>query len=175
MFRPAQTSAALSRDALVDVYLDIRPKLERVIARRTGSLTLAADLAQEMFFKIDTIQAPIPSRAEAERYFVRAAINASLNYIKIEARRRVILRDSVALSDPAITPSPERGVLARADLKRIEEALAELPEKCRAVFVMSRIHGYTHARIAAELGVSQSMVEKYVVRALIHCQARLEK
>ena len=40
---------------------------------------------------------------------------------------------------------------------------------------MSRMEGKTHAEIAAELGVSKSLVEKYAVRALLHCRARLNE
>ena len=173
MFRSVKsTVVALSRDDLIDLYLEMRPRLEGVIARRTGSLTLAADLAQEMFFKIDTIKVALPSRVDAERYFLRTAVNASLDHLKIEARRRVLLQEEGATSS-STTPSPERGTLAREELRRVEAALAELPEKCRAVFTMSRYHGLSHGQIAAELGVSQSLVEKYVVRALLHCRARL--
>ncbi len=174
MFRSIKGSAtALGRDDLIDLYLEIRPKLERVIARRTGSLTLAADLAQEMFFKIDTIKTALPSRADAERYFLRVAVNASLDHLKVESRRRAILQEAGETAIPATVPSVERGALARDELRRVEQALAELPEKCRAVFVLSRFNGLSHAQIAAELGVSQSLVEKYVVRALLHCRARL--
>jgi len=173
MFRSEKSSVmALSREGLIDLYLEMRPRLERVIARRTGSLTLAADLAQEMFFKIDTIKVALPSRTDAERYFLRSAVNASLDHLKIEARRRAILQAEGSTS-ASTTPSAERGTLAREDLRRVEVALAELPEKCRAVFKMSRYDGLTHAQIAVELGVSQSLVEKYVVRALLHCRARL--
>jgi DNA-directed RNA polymerase specialized sigma24 family protein len=31
----------------------------------------------------------------------------------------------------------------------------------------------THAEIATRLGVSVSLVEKYMVRALLHCRTRL--
>lgn len=174
MFRSIKGSATvLRREDLIDLYLGMRPKLERVIARRTGSLTLAADLAQEMFFKIDTIKVTFPTRADAERYFLRTAINASLDHLKVEARRRAILQQASATAVPATVPSVERISLARDELRRVEKALAELPEKCRAVFMLSRFHGLSHAEIAAELGVSQSLVEKYVVRALLHCRTRL--
>uniref|UniRef100_UPI0035CB6BE9 RNA polymerase sigma factor n=1 Tax=uncultured Sphingomonas sp. TaxID=158754 RepID=UPI0035CB6BE9 len=164
---------ALCREDLVDLYLEIRPKLERVIARRTGSLSLAADLAQEMFFKIDVIKITLPTRADAERYFLRAAINAALDHLKVETRRRAILQEAHASAVPSTAPSPERNSLARDELRKVDEALAELPKKCRAVFVMSRFHGLSHVAIATELGVSQSLVEKYVARALLHCRARL--
>lgn len=171
--RPAKGSAVLTREDLTDIYLDLRPRIERVIARRTGSLTLAGDLAQEMFFKIGAIRVSLATRADAERYLLRVAANAALDHVRIEGRRRAILEDA-GKTEPLANPlSPERSLLASDQLRRVEDALRELPEKCRAVFTMSRFNGLSHAEIAARLGVSQSLVEKYVVRALLHCRSRL--
>lgn len=169
---PIDPSRALAPAALIDIYLDIRPRIERVIAHRTGSTSLAADIAQEMFLKIGAISVAFATREDVERYLLRVAANAALDHIKIETRRREILEDA-GRTAIAATPSPEAGLMASDGLRRVEEALAELPEKCRAVFMMSRFHGLSHAEIAAQLGVSRSLVEKYVVRALLHCRARL--
>ena len=165
--------SVLSHDELVDLYLEIRPKLERVIGHRVGSLAVAAELAQEMFFRIDAIQATFPTTEDAENYFIRAAMNAAVDYLKIEARRRTLMQEAGVSDAVEYEPSTERRVLARDGLRHIEAALDELPEKCRTIFIMSRVQGLTHPQIAAELGVSQSLVEKYVVRALLHCRGRL--
>ncbi len=162
----------LSNDALTAIYLEIRPKLERVILRRVGSAALSADLAQEMFFRIGTIKSDLLTRADAERYFMRVAMNASLDHLKIEARRREILQHSTPLVETS-TPSPEAAMLTRDDIRIVEDALTELPVKCRDILLLSRIDGFSHAEIAAKLGVSRSLVEKYIVRALVHCRRRL--
>ncbi len=52
-------------------------------------------------------------------------------------------------------------------------ALSELPVKCRQAFVMHRTHGYPYPRIAEELGVSVSSVEKYIIQALKHLRNKL--
>lgn len=172
---PRTGATALSSAELVDLYLELRPKLERVIARRTGSPTLAADLAQEMFFKIDGIKVPLLTRADAERYFVKVAINAALDLIKVEARRRAILKEAGPLIAPDPPPSAERAWIARTELRQIQEALDELPEKCRAIFVMSRFQDLPHTYIANALGVSQSLVEKYIARAIRHIRNRVSE
>lgn len=40
---------------------------------------------------------------------------------------------------------------------------------------MSRVEGMTHAQIAEKLGVSRSLVEKYAVKAVLHCREVLLK
>ena len=163
---------ALSPEALIDVYLDIRPKLERVIARRVGSKTLAADLAQEMFFRIGSVKAVLSTRRDAEHYFLRAALNASLDHLKVEGRRRELLHDSEPLFHDA-TPSPEAVAMARDDVRVVEQALSELPAKYRDILLLSRVDGFSHAEIAAQLGVSRSLIAKSLTRALVHCRRRL--
>jgi RNA polymerase sigma factor (sigma-70 family) len=166
--------AALTAEQLIDVYLDIRPRLERVIGKRLGSATLAADLAQEIFLRIPSIKVALTSRADAERYFVRIAMNASLDYVKVEKRRSAILDASGSLFSYA-PPTPEAECLAKDDIRVVEAALRELPPKCRDVLLLSRIEGLSHDEIANRLGVSRSLVEKYAVRALLHCRQRLKQ
>jgi DNA-directed RNA polymerase specialized sigma24 family protein len=43
------------------------------------------------------------------------------------------------------------------------------------VFILSRLHGMANGEIAARLGISRNMVEKHIIKALIHCRnARVE-
>lgn len=53
------------------------------------------------------------------------------------------------------------------------EALAELPERCRQVFLMCRHDGLSNAEIAKNLGISMRMVQKHLVKALAHFHNRL--
>ena len=170
----SRDGAALTPEHLVDIYLDIRPKLERVIGKRLGSTSLAADLAQEIFLRIPAIKVALNSRADAERYFVRIAMNASLDYVKVEKRRSAILDASGSIFSYA-PPTPEAECLAKDDIRLVEAALRELPPKCRDVLLLSRIEGLSHDEIAHRLGVSRSLVEKYAVRALLHCRQRLKQ
>ncbi len=167
-----RTEPALSEEALVNVYLAVRPKIERVIARRVGSTTLASDLAQEMFFRIGTIKAELHSVADAERFFMRIAVNASFDHLKVEGRRREILRDAGSLfNEPPV--SPERETLARDEVRYLNDSLSELPAKCREILMLSKFDGLSHAEIADRMGVSVSLVEKYAIRALVHCRRKL--
>ena len=53
---------------------------------------------------------------------------------------------------------------------RLAVLLNELPPSCQAAFIMNKIEGRGHREIAERLGVSVSMVEKHIIRALIHCR-----
>jgi len=66
-------------------------------------------------------------------------------------------------------PSSEQRAEFIEALERIADALEALPEKPRRAFIRFRLEGRSQAEIAAELGVSVSMVKKYIARALLHC------
>lgn len=50
--------------------------------------------------------------------------------------------------------------------ERIQQALATLPERCREVFIKSRIEGLKYKEISEELGISVNTVENQMVTAL---------
>ena len=51
----------------------------------------------------------------------------------------------------------------------------ELPEKCRQSFYLNRVEGLTHAEVGRRLNISESMVAKYLARAMRHCRERLDE
>lgn len=148
---PAALSAfaAAAGERITEVFLSIRSKLERVIASKVGDQAVAADLTQDLYLRLERVDARLANDDEAQRYLIRMAVNASIDHLRVEGRRLELLE----------------GV--------VDRALDELPEKCRQMLFLSRVEGLTHAEISAQMGVSKVLVEKYVARALLHCRARL--
>src|SRR6185312_5644500 len=56
---------------------------------------------------------------------------------------------------------------------RLAMFVADLPEKCRLVYRLSRESGYSQKRIATELGISEKTVEAHLGKALKTLRARL--
>ena len=51
---------------------------------------------------------------------------------------------------------------------------SHLPVRCRRALILQRRDGWTYDEIAVELGVSRSMVKKYLRRALTLCRRALD-
>ena len=69
----------------------------------------------------------------------------------------------------------QAGVSQRMDAEGLvhggfELALDGLSDKSRQAFLLHYLDGETQPRIAEQLGVSDRMVRKYLVQALVHCQ-----
>ena len=78
------------------------------------------------------------------------------------------------IESESLAPSVEETVSHRQSLAVIEQALNALPEKCRRAFTLHRFDGLSYAEIAVTLGVSESMVEKHIIRALKALRASLK-
>jgi len=165
-------SDVLTYDDLQSVFTDVRLDLERMLRGRVRDPHLAADLTQDIFLRLRRITAPLPNRDEARLYLFQMARNLATDHQRVEGRRMEILAGAVTLFD-GVAASPEEEASDRDQLRVVDEALGELPKHCRDILYMSRLLGMSHDEIAVELKVSKSLVEKYVVRAMLHCRAKL--
>jgi RNA polymerase sigma-70 factor (ECF subfamily) len=73
---------------------------------------------------------------------------------------------------PCNGPDSEQRTRIWQDLDRVQAALEELPEDCRAALYLSAVEGLTYAQIGERLGVSERMVGKRIAQTLKHCRAR---
>jgi len=157
-------------DALFRLY---HRELTRVAFRRLHDQDAAADLVQDAFVRYlsaDRVVAPL-----SPRFFLhRIVANLTLDALRRTKRRGLLLAiDDVAetIADPA--PLADHLLMARQEFKLLSRALNELQPRCRAALLLNRVEGKTHAEIAAMLGVSSSMVSKYIMAALSHCMKRM--
>lgn len=159
--------------SVVNVFLDIYHTLQSLITRKTGSASIAQDLMQDMYIKVMALANQFPSDDDARHYLIRIAINASIDHLRVESRRQQLLAGAAAMFDNYVPKQPEDQLLIAEQIKSLDQALAALPEKCQQVLYLSRMQGLTYPEIAALLGISQSMVEKYALRALKHCRQNM--
>jgi len=131
----------------------------------------AADVAQEAWLRLHRLEHP--EALENPRAFLfQTASNLAIDRIR---RQRLEQRFADAEATLHVeAASPERVAQANETIERLEALLAELPDNCRHAFVMHRGRDMSYPDIARALGVSTSMVEKYIIRALRHFRTRLE-
>ncbi len=108
----------------------------------------------------------------------RAYLYRSVHNRLIDGHRRTRHLDLIPLHylDERKCPSlnySDAQIHAAELLESLKEALAELPIKCRQVFLWHRLEGYTQEEIARKLDISVNMVEKYMIRAVRHLRDRL--
>jgi RNA polymerase sigma-70 factor (ECF subfamily) len=137
------------------------------VHRLVGSRNDAEDLASSAFVELAEIE-------EFERIRQpRALLSTIARRLTYEFwRRRDLERhyvEELARQPDCHDASPEELCLAVEELVRIDAALRRLSARGREAFLLSQYEGLGYAEIAARLGVSVSMVRKYVAQALDAC------
>lgn len=144
--------------------------LVKYLTARFKNVEEAKEVAQEAWLRIFRLEHP-EELENAKAFLFQTASNLSIDRI-----RRVNLERKHNLHhDDDVTRSVEDTVAAQQTLNTIEAALFELPTKCRQAFVMHRQSNLSYPMIAQQLGVSTSMVEKYIIQALKHFRNKLEQ
>ncbi|WP_174279559.1 RNA polymerase sigma factor [Sphingomonas bacterium] len=163
------------------LYAEFRRPLLSFFLRRVTDAGEAEDLAQEVFSRLLREQRR-DGIADIRGYLFRVA----LNLLRDRARREGV-RGATLLSDVHAGPvadlvaelvedrHPERVLLAKDEVDRVVRALNSLPERTRDMYVLFRLENMKQREIAQLHGLSQSTVEKEVMRATLHLARWLER
>lgn len=129
------------------------------------SREVANDLVQELFVDLwERCERGDPPPL-APAYLYTAVRNRALKYLR---HRRVVSRwaEQVAREPAPMGPQADDDVHAAEVARAIREAIDQLPDRCREIFLMSREQNLTYAAIAEILGISVKTVETQMWRAL---------
>jgi RNA polymerase sigma-70 factor (ECF subfamily) len=162
----------LTENEVMSVYINTQKILEKIISYRTGSKQVGQDLTQDLYFKVIDMAQKFPTTDDTRNYLIRMAINSSIDYRRVEYRRSEILKGVLAIFETK-EYLPEYNTELLEELELIESSMNTLPEKSRTILYLSRIEGLTHKEISEILNVSQSTIEKHIIRALTHCRDNL--
>jgi len=156
---------------LTELYESEQSGLRAFVRRIVGNTTTAEDVVQQAF--LNMLSRP-DEAAPGAAYVKRAARNLALNHLR-DARRRsdVEIEDDAPERYADSTPSPEMTALYRSELRRLLQAIADLPARRRQAFVLNRIEGLTYDEVAERMGISRNTVITQIVAALAELDKRL--
>jgi len=143
--------------------------------KRTHRSEEVQDLVQQVFLRL--AQSPqFDEIRNPEGYIFQTAANA----LKDQARRRSVQERFAAQqlqdSDAQRTDfSPERVLEAREAVTRVAEALRQLPERTRDVFVLRCFEGLKFAEIGQLQRISVRPVEKHMAKAMVYLTRALDQ
>lgn len=142
------------------------------VRRYVGDSAVAEDVVQDVFVTLCGRSKAVELGAGMHTYLYRSARNAALNHLKhrrIVERKRRQVHLALSPSHASTDESARQKELAEA----IESAVAELPERARLVFTLSREGGLTYGEIARTLDISKKAVEANLSRALAVLRKKL--
>ncbi len=153
-------------------------RVRRLACRFAGSDAAAADLVQEVFFKVYTSAGSYRPKARFTTWLYRITANHCLNYIRSSKKNPL-----QQLADPLEEAGPKAPVATAgtqlSDLEKKERALLvrqavdSLPERQRMAILLLRFEGMTYREAAQALSCSVSALEALVYRGFETLKKRL--
>jgi len=159
--------------AFETLYRAHASRLFGLLTRMTGSAHDAEDLLQDVFVQAHRKLASFRGESSLGTWLYRLAVNQCLDHLRGKQSRMARTTDSLdadeapepAAAAPAL-PQP----IARIDLER---AIAQLPDGCRAAFVLHDVEGLDHREVGAALGISEGTSKSQVHKARMKLRALL--
>ncbi|WP_182084020.1 sigma-70 family RNA polymerase sigma factor [Aureimonas sp. ME7] len=154
---------------LADLYRRHHRELVRYTTRLVGDRSDGEDVAQNAYLRLAARQAETAIE-RPRNYLFTAARTAAFDFSARQHAEWLTRVDWEDAAERVAGEDPAEAFERRERILRLALVLNELPNSCRTAFVLNKIEGLTHREIAGRLGISVSMVEKHIMRALVHCR-----
>lgn len=168
--RTAEVKAWFVREVL-----PLEAVLIQYLGRSSRSRSDIEDLRQEVYMRVcAAAYAEIPKQTRPLVFTV--ARNLLIDRVRHEQIVSIEAVENLDALNVAIDePAPERTVIAREELRRLQSALDDLPERIRVAVIMQKIDGCSVQEIAGRLNTSERTVKRTLsegVRALAEIMLR---
>lgn len=163
----------LSSNEIAKLMQQHRHELLRFLVQRVSCVDTAEDIFQETFIRYAEYKAK--HTIENPRAFIfKIAANLAIDYVRSRSRHAEQNIEETQEQDEPLSLSVEQTVMSEQQVERLIAALSELSPKCREVFILLKFKQYSYAEVEEKLGISQTMIFKYVTQAMKHCRERLD-
>ena len=142
----------------------------------------AEDVVQDVFLSVWKRRFFLRQDSAAlQVYLLRSVYNRCMNYLQRRRRRQSCaeeLGEFLEIAERFYDPdrNPVIKSLFDRDLHHsLDRSIEALPDKCREVFRLSYLEGYSHKEIAERLGISVRTVDSHIYSALKSLRTALEK
>lgn len=126
---------------------------------------ISEEIVQEIFVNFWERRGTLKISGSVSAYLYSAVRYRCINYIRNQLPKEQAMTESVDVASEAEIEFDAD--LEGQDLKaRLQQAIADLPEKCRLIFLLAKEEGLTYREIADELEVSEKTVENQIGIAL---------
>lgn len=152
-------------------YADIT----KAVRRRGHPLSTARDVVHDLYVKLAAQPDVLRNKRSIKAFLCRSAVNLGIDRLRRETMEARLFSgtEQEALSVASLGPAPDLALEIEARVAILREAIAELPERRRIVFILHRLYHLSPEEIAAKLKITRNMVDRHLRRAFAHCLDRL--
>lgn len=156
------------KEFFFDNYNDVFSFIFRMTFDRDASLDLTQDTFLNFYKSLDKINPAI----SPNYYLFRIAKNLTINYLTRKAQNHHYdIEDEETYKD--FISNPEDEYAAQFFEDDIQKAIDALPNRCRAVFILSRFHNFSYQEISETLEISLQTVKNQINKAIAILRKKL--
>lgn len=161
-----------NRRDFASLYRATLSPLRRYLTRLLGNTAEAQDVAHDAYLRVFP-DGEKSTADQPEAVLYTTARRLAINRLKRRSISPFTPAGASLETAASSTPGVAQQVMARQELRLLEEAIAQLPAGCRSVLLLRKVELLSHREIAERLGIAVSTVEKQHARALRLLRAAL--
>lgn len=145
------------------LYSDYFEKLCRFLLNYTQNKELTEDIVQDTFVKLWTNRERLTISTSLNSYLYKSVYNNFIDNYRKKKKRDAQLESYYQIALDKIIDTDEEYKEER--LKKLDKCIAELPPKCKEVFISIKFLGMKYKEVATKLNISLKTVEGHTRNA----------
>ena len=163
-----QHRIAASDDQLAykELFLRFQPKLKKFIYSIIHSTEAAEEIASDVFIRIWEKRKTLDHIHNLRLYLYVAAKNLSINYMRKQDKFQNLQLNELKVEIESLDLNPHQLMMSGEMLQRIQNAVHELPPKCKIIYKLVKEDGLRLKEVAELLHISLKTVENQLAVAV---------
>lgn len=161
------------------LYSFYKPKLFIIANSYITSREDAEEIVHDVLLRIWEKQDRIQLHSNLTAYLYSMTRNACLDYLRAGknklSKELTMHQQEYRLHYNAFSDDVASAIILEELQDLVNKSVEQLPEKCRNVFLKSRMEGLNHKEISEELLITPKTVENHISRALRHLRTALSE
>ncbi|MDO7745052.1 MAG: RNA polymerase sigma-70 factor [Pedobacter sp.] len=172
---PQEKLIKIDESSFFQLYETYWKKLYQVALKYLGDNYQAEEVVQEIFASLWQRKGTLLLSADTvENYLIRAVRFKISRIYSDEIRKGQKLDEFKQLQQQASNQT-EKQVLYSFLKADVDKLVDMLPDRCKGVYLLSRVKGLNNKEIAVDLFISEKTVENQLTKALNFLRSRLKK
>ena len=157
-----------------DMFDETYDAMYRYAVYITRDRAASSDIVQDVYMKLWQVRETIDPERSLRALMYQMVRNYSLNH---ERQRKRHAADSIDADHPSVGFDNLNDERLDADElgARLHEWIADMPERRREAFMLSRFEGLSHDEIATLMDLAPKTVNNHIVLALQHLREKVEQ
>lgn len=168
------SSADTVKPSLEQLYREHRTYLLSHLKTLVKDAHVAEELLHDTFERLSRMPA-LAVIKQPRPFLHKVATNIALDYLRKRQRSPETESDEALDSWESSEPEQAEMIQQERQISQLRKTIGALPPKAREALLLAKYKEMTQKEVAAELGVSQTMVEKHLKNALRKCREALTK